>query len=129
MEIYFLLAGQALCLFSLWSLARRDLVRLTQPAVRVDAVVTGYRSRWEDGRHNYAPVYRFTSADGEREVVEMLYRAAQSPPVGTVVALRHPVGRPDLARVPRPLLWLLVYGLLVGLDAMLLAKMMGWLQG
>ena len=129
MELYFLVAGQALCLFSLWVLARRDLVRLTRPSLRVEAVVTGFRSTWEDGSRSYAPVYRFTSASGEHEVVEMLYRGAQTPPVGTVVPLRHPAGRPDLAHVPRPLLWMMVYALLAGLEALLLARMMGWLEG
>ncbi|WP_298190920.1 DUF3592 domain-containing protein [Novosphingobium sp.] len=129
MELYFLLAGQALCLFSLWAIARYDWVRLTRPAVRVDAEVTGYRSTWNEGARSYAPVYRFTSEGGEHEVVEAVYSGAQKPDLGTVVALRHPAGRPDLAHVPRPLMWLAVYGLLVFMDGMLLAKMMGWIGG
>ena len=129
MVLYFLLAGQALCLFSLWVLARADLVRLTRPACGVEAVVTGYRSTWNEGSRSYAPVYRFTSEGAEHEVTEALHSTVQKPPVGTAVSLRHPQGRPDLARVPRPLLWLAVYGLLVGLEAVLLAKMLGWLHG
>ena len=129
MVLYLLIAGQALCLFSLWVLARADLVRLTRPACRVEAVVTDFRSTWNEGSRSYAPVYRFTSEGAAHEVTEALYSGARKPPVGTPVALQHPKGRPDLARVPRPLLWLSVYGLLVGLEAVLLAKMMGWLHG
>lgn len=129
MESYVLIAGQALCLFSLWVLARRDWVRLTRPARRVEAVVTGYRSTWNEGSRSYAPVYHFTSESAEHEVVEAVYSGAQKPPLGTVVSLRHPAGRPDLAQVPRPLMWLTVYALLVFMEAVLLAKMMGWLEG
>jgi len=129
MVLYFLIAGQALCLFSLWVLARADIVRLTRPACRVEAVVTGYRSTWNEGSKSYAPVYRFTSEGAQHDVTEAVYSGARKPAVGTAISLRHPQGRPDLARVPRPLLWLAVYGLLVGLDVMLLAKMMGWLHG
>ena len=128
MVLYFLLAGQALCLFSLWVLARADLVRLMCPAIHVEAVVTSYRSTWNEGSRSYAPVYRFTSEGGEHAVTEALYSTVQKPPVGTVVVLHHPKGRPDLARVSRPLLWLTIYGLLVGLEAVLLAKMLGWLH-
>lgn len=129
MELTFLIAGQALCLFSLWVLARADIVRLMRPASRVEAVVTGYRTSWDDGSRSYAPVYRFTSEGAEHEVVDAIHHPAARPPLGTAVTLNHPQGRPDLARVPRPLLWLAVYGVLAGLEVLLLAKMMGWLHG
>lgn len=129
MKLYFLIAGQALCLFSLWVLARRDWVRLTRPALRVEAEVTGYRSTWNEGARSYAPVYRFASEGAEHEVVEAVYSGAQYPPLGTMVALSHPAGRPDLAQVPRPLMWLAVYALLAVMEAVLLAKMMGWIGG
>lgn len=127
MELYFLIAGQALCLFSLWVLARRDFVRLTRPPVQVEAEVTGYRSTWNEGSRSYAPVYGFTSEGAEHEVVEAVYSGAEYPPRGTRVALSHPAGRPELAQVPRPLMWIAVYGLLLFMEAALLTKMMGWL--
>ncbi len=128
MKLYFLLAGQLLCLFSLWVLARRDVVRLTRPSRRVIGVVTGYRSTWDEGARAYAPVYRFAGEGAEHEVVDALYSNAAKPPVGTQVALRYPEGRPDLAQVPRPLLWAAVNALLAGLEAVLFAVMMGWLR-
>jgi len=128
MKLYFLLAGQALCLFCLWVLARRDFVRLTEPSRRVMGVVTGYRSTWDEGARAYAPVFRFASEGAEHEVVDALYSGVMKPPLGTQVALRYPEGRPDLAQVPRPLLWLAVYALLAGLETVLFAAMMGWLR-
>ena len=127
MKLFFLLAGQALCLFSLWVLARRDWARLTRPSRRVMGVVTGYRSTWNEGARSYAPVFRFVGEEGTHEVVDAVYSGAMKPPVGTEVALRHPAGRPDLAQVPRPLMWATVYALLGGLEAVLFAVMMGWL--
>jgi hypothetical protein len=127
MKIYFLIAGQALCLFSLWVLARADFVRLVRQACRVQAMVTGYRSTWNEGSRSFAPIYRFTSEGAEHEVTEALYSTVAKPPLGTAVRLVHPQGRPDLARVPRPLLWIAVYGVLLLLEAMLLSKMTGWI--
>ncbi|WP_072382873.1 DUF3592 domain-containing protein [Novosphingobium sp. NDB2Meth1] len=127
MKLFFLLAGQALCLFSLWVLARRDWVRLTRPSLRVMGVVTAYRSTWDEGARAYAPVFRFAGEEGTHEVVDAVYSGAMKPPVGAEVALRYPAGRPDLAQVPRPLMWAAVYALLGGLEALLFAVMMGWL--
>ena len=79
------------------------------------------------GRRAYAPVFRFAGEDGTHEVVDAVYSGAMKPPVGAEVALRYPAGRPDLAQVPRPLMWAAVYALLGGLEALLFAVMMGWL--
>lgn len=129
MVLYLLIAGQALCLFSLWAIARYDWVRLTRPARRIPAVVTGHRAGWSGGDKSFAAIYRFALGGAEHDVTDGVYGSSPKPPVGTTVELVYPEGRPDLARPPRPLLWLSVYGLLVGLDAILLAKMMGWIGG
>ncbi len=129
MELYFLIAGQALCLFSLWAIARYDWVRLTRASRRIGAVVTGHRSSWSDGSKSFAAIYRFTLGGAEHDVTDAVYGSSPKPPVGTRVELAYPEGRPDLARPPRPLLWLSIYGLLVGLDVVLLAKMMRWIGG
>ena len=129
MVLYFLIAGQALCLFSLWAIARHDWVRLTRPSHRVRAVVTGHHSSWSDGSKSYAAIYRFALRGTEHDVTDAVFGSSPKPAVGTTVVLAYPEGRPDLARPPRLLLWLSVYGLLVGLEALLLAKMMGWIGG
>ena len=43
------------------------------------------------------------------------------------MTLAYPVGRPDLARPPRPLLWLFVYGFLIVSLGLLIAKLLGLL--
>lgn len=125
MELIFLIPVQVFVLFSIWVLVRADFVRLTRPAARVEAVVTGHRSMWTEGGRSYAPIYRFASEGAEHQVTEVLFRMAAAPPLGTAVSLRHPEGRPDLARVPRLVLWIMVYGVLVGLEVVLAFMMLG----
>ena len=48
-------------------------------------------------------------------------------PLGAMVELTYPAGRPDLARPPRPLMWVAVYLLLAGMVAMLAASALGLL--
>lgn len=115
--------GVALCLASLWAFARHDVVRLRSPERRVLARVTGHRSIMEDGSRSHAAVYAFADESGEHEVVDLIYRPDRRPPVESMVELRYPHGRPDLARPPRPVLWFAVYGLLLWLAATLAAEL------
>ena len=125
MENYFIWAGIALCLFSLWAIARHDWLRLTRPSRRVTGRVTGHRSHFEDNTHNFAAIFSFSDEAGSHEVIDSVYSSDRRPSVGTLRELRYPEGRPDLARPPRPLLWLAVYLLLLVLAGMLFAKWMG----
>ena len=127
METYFLYGGMALCLFSLWAIARYDWLRLTRPLSRALGEVTGYRSSWDDSIKTYAAIYRFGDASGEHEVIDAVYHAAPQPEIGTIRELAYPQGRPDLARPPRPWLWGGIYLLLLGLLGVLIAKVLGLL--
>ena len=127
-EHYFLWGSIALCIFSLWAIARHDWLRLTRPSRLVLARVTGQRSSTSDGSINYAPIFRFTAEGTEHEVIDAVYGARPKPPVGTVIELSHPVGHPQLARPPRLLMWLSVYAFLLFMLAILLAKLLGWLD-
>lgn len=129
MEHWLLGAGIAVSLFSLWAIGRHDWVRLIRPSRRVTAEVTGHRSSWEDSSYTYAAIYRFRDEAGQHEVIDMVYRAVARPAAGTFVELAYPEGRPDLARPPRPLMWLAVYALFFYLIGMLIAKALGWLDG
>lgn len=127
MERWFLYAGMALCLFSLWAIGRRDLVRLRGRSRAVPAEVTGHRiSRDADGI-THAAIYTFHADSQQHEVIDQVYYASPRPPIGTMVTLHYPEGHPDLARVPRPALWLFVYGTLVVLFGVLAAKAAGLL--
>jgi hypothetical protein len=127
MERIFLGLAIAICLFSLWAIGRHDLLRLIRPGRRVIAEVTGHRSSWEDSSYTYAPIYRFRDEAGEHEVIDAVYRAVARPDVGTRVELAYPEGRPDLARPPRPLLWVAIYALFFYLLGVLVAKAFGWI--
>ena len=128
MRDYFIWAGIALCLFSLWQIARRDWVRLTSMSRQVRAEVTGHRKHHDSDGESWAAIYRFSAEGGEHEVVDQVFSSRPSPPVGSLRELTYPFGRPDLARPPRPWLWLAIYGLLIGLTGVLFSAWMGWLK-
>ncbi|MBS0473656.1 MAG: hypothetical protein JSR28_00730 [Proteobacteria bacterium] len=114
----------ALCLFLV---ARPDWIRLRTIGRSVSAEVSGHRSQIHNNVRSYAAIYAFEAEGQHHEVIDQVYGARESPPVGTRVTLSYPVGRPDLARPPRPLMWLWVYGVLLTMLVMLIAKLMGWL--
>lgn len=104
-----------------------DRLRLLRPSVRVQGEVIGHRTGMSDGDTDYAAIYRFTEGGVQHEVIDGLYTAIRRPDVGTIRALHYPQGRPDLARPPRLAFWIMVYGLIFGMAALLVAKMLGWL--
>ena len=93
---YFLIAGQALCLFSLWAVACYDWVRLTRPSRRIPAVVTGHRAHSSGGDKSFAAIYRFALGGTEHDVTDAVFGSSPRPPLGTVVELTYPEGRPGL---------------------------------
>jgi hypothetical protein len=127
MVSWFHFAGISMCLFALWAIARRDWVRLTTISRNVSGEVTGHRiSRDSDGT-SYAAILTFSAEGKTHEVTDQVLNANPTPPVGTKVNLTYPHGRPDLARIPRPLLWAMVYALLIGMILLLGASAAGWL--
>lgn len=128
MERHFLFAGIALCLFSLWAISRHDWLRLTRPMLRVMATVSDHRESWDNSSRSYAAIYTFTAEGGSHRVEDALHSSFRKPEVGTLVELAYPAGRPDLARPPRPLLWLAAYAMLLALTGLLAAKALGWLD-
>lgn len=127
MDAFFSWLGIALLGIVFAATLWRERLRILRPAVRVQAEVIGHRSGVSDGDTDYAAIYRFTADGVEHEVVDGIYTAIKRPDVGTSVTLHYPQGRPDLARPPRLVFWIMVYGLLAGMAALLLAKLMGWL--
>lgn len=92
---------------------RSDLPRWRGSARTVQGEVVGHRSSLDDNSRSYAVIYRFSAEGAAHEVVDQVYVGSRHPPVGTQVSLSYPPGRPDLARVPRPLMWLGVYAFLI----------------
>jgi len=122
-----ILAGMAVCLFCLWVTARNDLKRLLGISRTVRAVVTGHR-RMPDDHPSYSAVLRFSAEGAEHEVIDQICHAKPQPPIGTELDLTYPVGRPDLARVPRPLIWTFVYAVLIGTTVLLGALLLGYID-
>lgn len=127
MEAWFLGAGMVLCLFCLIMLIRRDWVRLTRISRTIEAEVIGHRIVRDSEGTGYAAIYRFSAEGESHEVKDEVLSNRALPPVGAKANLTYPLGRPDLAHVPRPWVWLTVYGLLLLLLGILVAKAMGWL--
>ena len=127
MESYFVMAGIALCAFALWTIARYDWVRLIRPSHKVSAQVSGHRTIDSDGGLSYAAIYHFAADGCQHIVIDQAYYPTPRPVTGTAVELDYPAGRPELARVPRPWTWLLVYTALIYAGGILTAKMAGWL--
>ncbi|MEQ1497286.1 MAG: hypothetical protein ABL914_01380 [Novosphingobium sp.] len=107
---------------------RSDLPRWRGLNRETLAEVIGHRSSFHNNAKSFAAIYRFTAEGGIHEVIDQVYSGTPHPPLGTIVPLGYPFGRPDLARPPRPLLWLFIYAVLVFLLAMLVAKAIGWLD-
>jgi len=128
MERYFLWASIALCAFALWAIARHDWLRLTRPMRRVIGTVTGHRTGYEDGHKTFAAIYAFCDETGAHDVVDPVFSAKPQPDVGTMRELAYPAGHPDLARPPRPLLWIAIYGFLLLAIGLLAARLAGWLS-
>lgn len=122
-ELVILVSGAALVAFALVAIARHDWVRMTRPSISVRATVIGYQSRWDEGRKSYAARFQF-DADGQTLVVtDQLLRMTREPALGHEVQLRYPKGRPDLARKARPVMWVIVYAVLLTLAALLAAEL------
>ncbi|MFM5954250.1 MAG: DUF3592 domain-containing protein [Novosphingobium sp.] len=106
---------------------RSDLPRWRSRSQTTLGEVIGHRSSYHDNARSFAAIYRFAAEGAEHEVIDQVYSARPQPPVGTLVQLSYPEGRPDLARVSRPVLWLFVYAVLLFGLAILIARTAGWL--
>ena len=126
------LCAAALVLISLAVIIRKDWLRLTRAAVRVDAVVVGHRSTLDEGHRLYAARFAF-EADGQPvEVVDQRLYAHPQPAVGERVRLSYPAGHPELAHIPRPIVWTAIYIALLALLAVLglqIFERPGWIIG
>nr|WP_294850250.1 DUF3592 domain-containing protein [uncultured Sphingomonas sp.] len=107
---------------------RDDWSRLRGQRRRVLAQVVRHATFIDDSGRRYTPIYRFADDRGEaHEVQDELYSGAPSPDVGTMVELSYPSSRPDLARLSRPGIRILVYGTLVAILSVLVGLLAGWI--
>lgn len=128
MEPFILWASVALVVFALWAIARHDWLRLTRASAKVQAKVIGYRSNSDDGQKSYSARFAFDVEGQPCEVSDQLLTTQRSPPLDTEVCLHYPKGRPDLARIPRPITWGMVYSTLLAMLTVLILKLCGALN-
>ena len=121
-EQIFAALGLALVLFTIAALAWRDLGWSGRRREQVVGEVARYKSSMNDGAEVFTPVIRFAAEGAEHETTDVVYRARPKQAVGDKVQLIYPQGRPDLARISRPAMWVMVYGVL-GVMAVVLAAL------
>jgi hypothetical protein len=127
METALILFGLAICASAPWAVMRHDWLRLTRPALKVDARVIGHRRSLSDGDTSWAAIYAFEVAGKTHEVTDQIYHLRPKPPIGTQMQLVYPHDHPELARAPRRLMWASVYAALLLMPAILVAKFFGWI--
>lgn len=92
---------------------RSDLPFLRNPVRRVVATIVRHDRSRARGATLYTPVFRFTDERGRPvEVRDQLSSPFPKPVIGERVAIVHPEGLPDKARIPYPVFRALFYGLL-----------------
>ena len=123
--IWTALVSSGLCL---WLLLRHDWLRWTRPMCEAEAEVIGQRMTWSDSTRTYAARLRF-EVDGQvYDVTDQLYGSKAAIAVGTRCRIMWPQGRPDLARIPRPWMWVGVYAVLLYVAGIMAGKLCGYIQ-
>ena len=120
--------GTALVVFSLWAISRHDVLRIMRTSFKVKARVVGHRTIWEDGQKLYSARFAFDVDGHSVEVVDQMQNSTPRPSLGSEVWLHYPRGRPDLARIARPVTWTLVYLALGATLAVMIYEMQGRLD-
>ncbi|MGE3692939.1 MAG: DUF3592 domain-containing protein [Novosphingobium sp.] len=113
------LVAAAVLGIALWALWQ-DQPLFYRDAVKVIARVTGHRQVRRKGGGEattrsqfFAPVYEFESEAGPQTIVDPVSSPGEPrPPIGTMIELSYPPGRPDLARPRRGCWWYVMYAFL-----------------
>ena len=124
-ERIFAALGLALVLFVIGALAWRDLGWRNRRRTQVEGEVARFAPSMNDGVEVFAPVIRFSADGAEHEVTDVVYSARPKRAVGDKIKLIYPSGRPDLARISRPAMWVMIYGVLVFMAAIMAALAAG----
>ena len=111
-------------------LLREDWHMLTSGRVRTRGKVTGHSRRTDEGSAYWSIKVRFVDDEGRaHEFTDTYGRATPTPDVGSIVPVIYPRGKPKFARVPRPLIRLVLYAFILGTLAIVVAKAAGWIEG
>jgi len=118
----------AVALFALGSLAWRDLGWRNRQRREVEGTIASFKSSMNRGAEVFAPVIRFTAEGAEHEITDIAYSERPKRAVGDKVMLAYPEGRPDLARIPRPAVTVLIYAAFAFMALMAAAGVAGGLD-
>ena len=130
MESFFIWLALCLTGFVLFILLRDDLLFLKNRRIEAQGTVTGHSSQIDEGDRVFSARISFQDEAGtKRDFVDMVLTSTPSPAEGAVVEIVYPQGRPDKARVPRFWLRLLIYAIVVWLNGILVARLLGFVDG
>ena len=122
-------ASIALTVAALFVLAREDWPFLTRRRVRTLGTVYDHVRGSDEGSEHFSARVRFLADDGRLiEITDTLPKSTPTPPTGTIVPLSYPTGMPEKARIPRVGLRLVIYCALLGLLAVLLARLFNLIE-
>lgn len=112
--------------FLLW----QDYVLFRRTRVRTTGTVVGHRAFEDGGSKYYSGQIAFEDQSGKRhEFTDTYGRAKPTPEVGAKIEVMYPRGEPQHARVPRPILRMLIYLFIAGAAATLVARELGFIGG
>ena len=117
-------AGLLICAFMLASLVSTDF-RRSGRKIAARGTVMGHVASLENGVHTYAAIVRYEIDGKSFEKIDDVWWPHRTPKEGATVRLLFPVGRPELAYRPRPLLRVLSYALVGSLGAAMIAILSG----
>jgi hypothetical protein len=110
-------------------LGREDWYHVSRPSHSVLATVIGHEEHFDEGSPNYAALMTFAGPDRDLvQVTDALLSALPKPVVGSTITLHYPEGFPEKARVRRPFLRAALYLMLFYLIAVLVGRLLGWLN-
>jgi Protein of unknown function (DUF3592) len=107
----------------------QDYLLFRRPRIRTTGTVIGHRTSEDDGSTFYCSRILFADQYGKpHEFTDSYGRAVPKPDIGTEIAVIYPRDDPRHARVPRPVLRLILYCFLFGMAALLIANEIGLMR-
>lgn len=96
--------------------------------VRTSGRVVDHARSTDDGSEYYSAKVRFTSRNGQIvEFTDSMGFRTPRPSVGASVVVMYAASAPTKATIYRPWTSALIYGVLIGFNAILIARLTGWL--
>ncbi len=126
--MFFLWMGMIFLIPVLFALCLEDYRFRRLPLVTTQGTVFNHSRATDADGPSYSIQVRFDDEAGRPvEITDTVGRSVPNPPVGTVVKISNPIGHPEKAVVSRPFFRGFLYAIVLGMLAMLAARLAGWL--